>query len=250
MIKLKNINMSYTSGFFKKNKQKILKNIDMNIETGGIYALLGNSGSGKSTIAKLICGMEKYNSGLIFLNGEKFEAKEYREEINIIFQHPESSFDPRLSMYDNLKEILEIRNLYSKKEWDKVIKDNIALLGLEENLLRRRVSEISGGEAQRFAIARALLTKSKFLILDEVTSMLDISTQAQILELLKFLQKEKNLTYLFISHDLEVVKNFCDYIIVLDKGEIIEQGKVKEVLSNPKTEYLKTILKVFNKLNI
>lgn len=250
MIKINSVYKTYVSGTFYKRKFEALKNINIEIMEGKTVGLIGSSGSGKSTIAKILCGIESYNSGEITFENNVIEKGKCIDEINIIFQHPESSFDPRLTMYENLVEILNIKKLYSNENKYKIINEYIKLVGLKEELLKRHVNEISGGEAQRFVIARALMTKSKFLILDECTSMLDVFTQAQILNLLINLQKEKKLTYLFISHDLEVAKIMCDYIYILKDGEIVEKGNVEKIFENPKNEYTKNLIEIFNKLNI
>lgn len=250
MIELKDISKSYTEGFLFRKKINVLKKINMKISKGNSVGLIGNSGSGKSTISNLICGMEKYDSGEIFFEGKKVISGEKRNEISVIFQNPKSSFEPRATMYKNLKEVMDIDVKYDIQEKNRLIRDYTNLVGLNENLLSRNINEISGGEAQRFSIVRALLKEAKFLILDEATSMLDISTQAQILKLLKKLQIERNLTYLFISHDLDIARIFCNYIFVLNNGVIVEEGEIKDIFENPKNSYTKDLIRIFNKLNI
>lgn len=250
MIKFRNVSKSYQSGVIKKRNNKVLDNINLHIKKGRVCGLIGNSGSGKSTIAKILCGLEIYDDGEVLLHDFLLEKGIYNKEINIIFQHPESSFDPRMTIFKNFKEILSIQKIYKEENLQDIIYKYVDLVGLDRNLLNRRVSEISGGEAQRFAIARSLMTESKFLILDEATSMLDVLTQSQILNLLKDLKlKNKELTYLFITHDLELAKSFCDDIAIINKGKIIEYGLVEEVFNNPKTDYVKNIIEAFNKLN-
>ena len=238
------------------NKLKALNNVSFQIFEGESFGLVGESGSGKSTIAKIITSLIKPTSGEVFFenvslhdpNNKKIKNK-YRGQIQMIFQDPYSSLNPRFKVKDIIAEPIKFfqkgidNNIVQKN-----INDLIDIVGMSRQSLERYPHEFSGGQRQRISIARALATRPRLLICDEPTSALDVSIQAQILNLLKDLQEELNLTILFISHDLPVVRQMCDKIAVLRKGNLCEVEKTENLFNNPKHDYTKELLRLMPKI--
>ncbi len=224
MIKLKNISKSY-SNRFKSDKKIVLDDINFSLENDEILALMGPSGCGKTTIARIILGLERADEGSVIYKGinlcklTRKEFKPYRREIQLISQRPGSFFDPSIKLGKSINEPLKNFNISPKTKKCR-IKELLYDLKLDEKTLTRYPHQVSGGEIQRLSILRALILEPKVLILDEATSMLDISVQAQILSLLKEIKEKNDMSYLFISHDEEVVNLFADRVIRLDKGKI------------------------------
>ena len=210
-LQVKDINKSYRK-YGKIEKQQVLKDVNFIIKEGECVGLLGESGSRKSTLSRLILGLEKPDSGSILiedLNVKKW-IKENQGKMSVVFQDYTSSANPNFTVKEIILEPLKV--LGKKENLDKITED----------LLDRYPHELSGGQLQRVCIARSISTKPKFIVLDEAISSLDVSIQAQILELLKDLKDELNITYLFIAHDLQVVTYLCDRIIFLYRGEVVE----------------------------
>lgn len=210
-LQVKDINKSYRK-YGKIEKQQVLKDVNFIIKEGECVGLLGESGSRKSTLSRLILGLEKPDSGSILiedLNVKKW-IKENQGKMSVVFQDYTSSANPNFTVKEIILEPLKV--LGKKENLDKITED----------LLDRYLHELSGGQLQRVCIARSISTKPKFIVLDEAISSLDVSIQAQILELLKDLKDELNITYLFIAHDLQVVTYLCDRIIFLYRGEVVE----------------------------
>ncbi|MCI9260090.1 MULTISPECIES: ABC transporter ATP-binding protein [Romboutsia] len=210
-LQVKDINKSYRK-YGKIEKQQVLKDVNFIIKEGECVGLLGESGSRKSTLSRLILGLEKPDSGSILiedLNVKKW-IKENQGKMSVVFQDYTSSSNPNFTVKEIILEPLKV--LGKKENLDKITED----------LLDRYPHELSGGQLQRVCIARSISTKPKFIVLDEAISSLDVSIQAQILELLKDLKDELNITYLFIAHDLQVVTYLCDRIIFLYRGEVVE----------------------------
>lgn len=226
-----------------------LKNVSFNLYKGETFGLVGESGSGKSTIANIIVGIHSPSSGNVFFKKKqlwdknKYNCGEYGK-IQIVFQDPRSSLDPRMTIKKIISEPLLA---FPKKIRDeKGSRENLVKLiksvGLQEQHLDRYPHEFSGGQRQRIAVARAIITDPEVLILDEPTSALDVSVQAQILNLLKDIQERKHITYLFISHNMAVVKYISDRVGVLYKGEFVEMGDSNEVFNKPKHNYTKKLI--------
>ncbi|NLL81236.1 MAG: ABC transporter ATP-binding protein [Tissierellia bacterium] len=226
MIELMNISKTY-SNRFRANKKLVLDHINFLLESEEILALMGPSGCGKTTIARLILGLEKADSGSIVYNSvdlsklNKKEFKPYRKDIQLISQKPSSFFDPSIKLGKSIIEPLKNFNIILKDKENR-IEELLNDLKLDNTILKRYPHQVSGGEIQRLSILRALLLEPKILILDEATSMLDISVQAQILYLLKEIKNKNNMSYLFISHDKEVVNLFADRVIKLKEGKIYD----------------------------
>lgn len=226
MIKIEKINKSFGRRF-SKDRNHIIKDVSFTIGKGETLGLMGPSGCGKTTLARIILGLIKPDSGSIIYKNEdlagldKKQFKEYRREIQLISQKPQSFFNPSIRLGKSIVEPLKNFGL-DYREYEGEILDLLEDLKLDEKLLDRYPHQVSGGEIQRLSLLRALLLDPKVLILDEPTSMLDISVQAQIIDLLKKLKEDRDISYLFISHDEEVVEIFSDRIIRMENGEIVK----------------------------
>ncbi|WP_018590834.1 ABC transporter ATP-binding protein [Terrisporobacter glycolicus] len=234
--------------FIKDKKEFVaVNNFDLEIKERQCVGLVGESGCGKSTVAKIITNLEKSSEGNIFINNlniKEFNSrneKELYKQIQMIFQDPMDSFNPRIKLGNSIGEI-KINFGYNKKEVKKEVIDLLEQVGLSKDYYYRYPKEVSGGECQRAAIARALLIKPKLLVCDEATSALDVSIQGQIINLLTYLQKKTNISFLFISHDLALVQNFCDKIYVMYEGEIVETGSRDQIINNANHPYTKLLL--------
>ena len=248
------VNFDYQENFISK-KQKIhaVNNINIKIKKGSFFGLVGESGSGKTTLGRAILGANKISSGnVIFHDDEKDydltninkqDLKEYRKKAQLIFQDPYAALSPRMTVRDIIAEPLEVMRITnSRQETDDRVRDIASKCRLNLEHLRRFPHAFSGGQRQRISIARALVSNPKFIVADESVAALDVSIQADILNLLKSLQKELDLTYLFISHDLSVVAHTCDEVAVMYLGHIVEQAPSRELFTNPRHPYTKALL--------
>lgn len=259
ILEIKNLNVIYKtkSSFLSEPKTvNAVNDVTLEVKKGEILAIAGESGCGKSTLAKAIMKLVEAQSGEILLEKKNIlnlkkreELKNFYKKVQIIFQNPYSSLNPKMRIGQILKEPLEINTELSKKEIEEIVKDRIKKVGLDENCLELYPHEFSGGQRQRIAIARALILNPEFIIADEPVSALDVSIQAQIINLLKQLKDESGLTFLFISHDLSVIKYISDRIAVMYLGEIIEIGTTEELFSEPKHPYTKALLSSVPELN-
>ena len=261
LLDFKNVTKIFDEQLFLRskkeiNKLKALDNVSFQIFEGESFGLVGESGSGKSTIAKIITSLIKPTSGEVFFenlslhdpNNKKIKNK-YRGQIQMIFQDPYSSLNPRFKVKDIIAEPIKFfQKGIDNKTIQKNIYDLIDIVGMSRQSLERYPHEFSGGQRQRISIARALATRPRLLICDEPTSALDVSIQAQILNLLKDLQDELNLTILFISHDLPVVRQMCDRIAVLKNGNLCEVEKTENLFNNPNHQYTKELISLMPKI--
>ena len=235
---------------------KAVDGVNLSIPKGKTVALVGESGSGKSTIGEALIRLLDITDGEIFYNGvdiSKLSQKEfmkYRSKIQIIFQDPYSSLNPRMSIGEIIREgIVSLKVLKRDRELqDRYIKNLLLKVGLEEEHFYRYPHEFSGGQRQRIGIARALAVQPELIICDEPTSALDVSVRIQVLKLLKDLQRDENLSYLFITHDLSTVPIIADEVAVMRRGKIVEQGLVRDIMQNPKQDYTKELLNSAPKL--
>jgi len=232
-LKAVSVSKTYESGLIFKKSKKILQEITLDVEEGKTFGLVGNSGSGKTTLGKILAGLDHswdgdvlfHGKSILDMNGQEFRS--FRKSVQMVFQDPEGSLNPRKSIERSLREILNLIKVPQSKWNDKVL-DIMDVVGLSEDLLCRYPSQISGGQNQRVVIARVLLLDPEIIILDEPTSALDISVQAQMLKLLKDLQKQRGIGYLLISHDIEVVKFMSDRVGVIDQGQLAFSGTIDE----------------------
>ncbi len=239
------------SGFFagKKEFVKAVNKVSFDVYPGETLGLVGESGCGKSTLGRSILRLVEPTSGDInFENTDlrklgKHDMRNMRSDIQIIFQDPYSSLNPRLTVGDSLMEPLQVHQLYDNNtKRKKRVLELLERVNLQPEYFNRYPHEFSGGQRQRIVIARALALQPKFIICDESVSALDVSVQAQVLNLIRELQQEFNLTYIFISHDLSVIKHISDRVMVMNKGEIIETGDPDEIYYHPKMEYTKRLI--------
>lgn len=224
--------------------------ISFSIQEGETFGLVGESGSGKTTTGKLVLGILKPTDGRVFFEEQDFtvmskeEMKQLRSKMGVIYQDPTSSFNPRKTAASIIAEPIEIHKSLNEREKESRVSELIEEVGLGIEHLSRYPHEFSGGQLQRIAIARALALKPKLIVADEPTSALDVSVQAQILNLMKDLQERFNLSYLFISHDLSVVRHMSYNVGIMYLGKIIELAKSKELFDNPKHPYTQELKKV------
>jgi len=217
------------------------------VPRGKTLGLVGESGSGKTTVGKLVLRLLEPTSGSVFFEGRDVfrlkgrELKRFRREAQMVFQDPYGSLNPRMTVYSIIHEVLKVHGI-KVEDPEKYITELLYEVGLNESHLYRYPHEFSGGQRQRIAIARVLALQPKFIVLDEPTSALDVSVQAQILNMLKDLQAKHGLTYLFISHDLGVVRYMSDYIAVMYVGKIVELGPAEEVFEKPLHPYTRMLL--------
>ncbi len=249
-VKISNLEKIYSiKGTGLKKKQfTAVDNVSFEIKRGTTLALVGESGSGKSTVAKMLLGLEKPTSGEIFVDGKNIaklksrELFELRRHMQPVFQDPYGSLDPLQNIANTIAEPLVTHKVGNRIEREARVRELLDQVSLPWAISTRYPSELSGGQRQRVAIARALALKPELVVLDEAVSALDVLVQAQILELLAKLQDELKLTYLFITHDLAVVKVIADQVAVMNKGQIVEVGSVSEIFANPQQQYTRNLL--------
>ena len=252
LLEAKNLSKEYfkTTGFFSRNRTSIkaLNNISVSIKKGITLAVVGESGSGKSTLAKSLIRLVELDNGSITFKNRNMrtingiDLKKTRKNIQMIFQDPYASLNPRMKIIKIMEEPLQIHGIgNSASQYSKIL-SMIKRVGLAEEDLLKYPHQFSGGQRQRIGIARALILEPELVICDEPVSALDVSVQAQIIQLLKSLQKEFGLTYLFITHDLRIVRHIANEVIVMKDGKLIEQGKTDIIFRKPKTKYTKELL--------
>ncbi|QAR33754.1 ABC transporter ATP-binding protein [Geovibrio thiophilus] len=221
--------------------------ISLILEQGKALGIVGESGSGKTTAAKIICDIIRPDAGEVLYKGENIRTlgkkyAGYRKNVQMIFQDPYTSLNPKLTVFSSMYDGIAAHSAMSKAEIRAKCETLMEMVGLEKEHLDRFPHEFSGGQRQRVSIARALSLEPEIIVADEPVSSLDVSVQAQILNLLKKLSKENNITLVLISHDLAVVSFLCDEVIVMNKGKIVERGTADEVIRSPKEEYTKKLL--------
>ncbi len=248
LLEVKNLKKYYSvkQGLFKKIDVKAVDNVSFTIRKGETLGLVGESGCGKTTLGRTILRILEPTSGEIIYEGKdllKEEMHEYRKKMQIVFQDPYASLDPRMTVSDIIGEAMDIHALYAdKQERRNKIKDLMELVGLNPDFYNRYAHEFSGGQRQRIAIARALAVNPNFIVCDEPVSALDVSIQAQIINMLEDLQKEKQLTYLFIAHDLAIVRHISNRIGVMYLGHLVELTGSDELYNQPQHPYTKMLL--------
>lgn len=230
-------------------EKKVLSGIDLTVQKGKVLGLVGESGCGKSTLCKVILGIEPATSGTVQINGENIAAlsakqwRALRRRMQVVYQDPYASLDPRLTVRRLISEPLDIHGLYTEKSArETYLKELLCSVQLDPVFLDRYPHEFSGGQRQRIAIARALALKPDILIADEPVSALDVSVQAQILNLLKEIQQKRHLSMLFVTHDFAVARFLCDDIAVMYRGKIVEQAPAEELFARPQQAYTRQLL--------
>ena len=235
VLSLQHVTAGYREGgvLGRKYFHEVLHDVSFDVHRGEILGLVGESGTGKSTLAKTILGMVQPEAGQVI---------HYTKRPQMIFQDPYSSLNPAYPVEWLLEEPLRIYGKYDGPERKRRVREMLERVELPEEVLRAKPAELSGGQRQRVSIAVALIQRPRFLIADEPGSALDVTIQAQILKLLRELRDELDLSYLFISHDLNVVYQLCDSALVMKQGRIVEQGTVDELFDHPKDPYTKQLL--------
>lgn len=223
-------------------------NVSFQIQEGTTLGVVGESGCGKSTLGRVILHLLESTDGQIFFEGQdvtrvnKKELRALREKMQIIFQDPYSSLDPRKTAEQTIREPLQVARKFSKAEIEEKTTELMELVGIDERLRKAYPHELDGGRRQRIGIARALALDPKFVVCDEPVSALDVSIQAQVLNLLKKLQQDRGLTYMFVTHDMSVVRHISDDICVMYLGQVVEKCPSKELFKNPLHPYTKALL--------
>jgi ABC-type glutathione transport system ATPase component len=241
-LQVKNLNKSYSIGkFFSKEKKEILKNISFDVKEGEIFSIVGQSGAGKSTIGKILLGIEEKDSGDIIFLDRPLEKRKV-QEIQMVFQDPYSSLNPAMKIGSILEEPLKVNGVKDKNERKRRVKAMLKEIGLDETSEDKYPSELSGGQRQRVVIGAAMILNPKLVVCDEPVASLDLSIQNQILNLIRKFNREYRTTFIFISHDLGVVYNISDRVLLLCKGEIQELRETVEFFKNPQSEYGKYFL--------
>ncbi|SFQ37379.1 dipeptide transport system ATP-binding protein [Lachnospiraceae bacterium XBB1006] len=230
IVEVRNLCKTFGHG---KTSVEAVKPLSFTVEKGECFGIIGESGSGKSTLANMIIGLQKPTSGTIDF---------YGEHMQMIFQNPVASFSPKMCLLDAIVEGSRYHAKESKKELRARALHLMKRVGLPESYRNKTCREISGGEAQRAAIARALMIEPELLLCDEPTSALDVTIQAKIIALLMELKESCKMSYVFISHDIGLVSQVCDRLMVMCKGEVVESGKTEEILKAPKEAYTKQLL--------
>ena len=257
-IDIKNLKVHYPirGGFFNRIVDHVyaVDGVDLMIEKGKTYGLVGESGSGKSTIGKAIIGLEKIKDGTITYEGKVIEKKrnrksDYNQNIQMIFQDSLSSLNPKKRIIDIIAEPLRNFENLTDKEERKRVSELLEIVGMTDDALYKYPHEFSGGQRQRIGVARAVAIKPKLIIADAPGSALDLSVQAQVLNYMKEIQKQFGLSYLFVSHDLGVVKHMCDHISIMYRGRFVETGKRDDIYNNPQHIYTKRLIAAIPEVN-
>lgn len=234
--------------FLERKSVRAVDSVSFGVRQGEVLGLAGETGSGKSTIARVLVGIYKPTSGSVKLLGEavNFKSKKdlarLRRSVGIVFQDPVGSLNPRVRVSETIAEALVASRAYEKSEYPEMIETAIHKVGLRKSSLGAYPRELSGGEKQRVSLARALVVPKKLLVLDEPTSSLDVSVQAQVLNILKTIRKELDLSFLFITHDINVIKYMSDRLGILYYGRLVELGRTDQVVGSPKHPYSQKLM--------
>lgn len=252
LLEVKDLKKHYVvSGSFRAKNKKVLKAVDgitFEIGVGEIVGLVGESGCGKSTLGRTVLKLHSVTGGSILYNGEPIEGyslkqmRPLRKDMQMIFQDPYASLSPRMSILEAIKAPLDIQGGMSEAEKLEKVKDIMNYVGVAPQHINKYPHELSGGQRQRIVIARAMVTDPKFVVCDEPVSALDVSVRAQVLNLMKKMQRNTGVSYLFISHDLSVVKYICEKIMVMYLGKIVEKADKNELFANPIHPYTRALI--------
>lgn len=247
VLELKHVCKSFTRGLVHKTRKEVLHDISFSIEPNEMLGLAGTSGAGKTTLIRVIMQMLSWDSGEILFNGREIssyrgkEEKSLRRDMQLIFQNPASSLNPHMTVQELMEEPLRIQGQVDEDG----VHSMFEKMQLRSELLTRYPHQLSGGELQRVAMGRLLLLKPKLLLLDEPTSMLDVSVQAQVISLLQEIRKEHPMACLFISHDLDLLHAICDRIGIMKEGRLIELAETETLYQHPKEAYTRELIQAF-----
>jgi len=249
LVVVENLVKEYMIGHGRQKKAFLaVDEVSFEIPVGSTLGVVGESGSGKSTTAMIVAGLTRRTSGSVRIDGREISdldaagLRELRRDVQVVFQDPHSSLDPRMSVAKVIDEPLYVHKRGDRHQRRERVAELLELVGLHPDYMDRHPHQLSGGQAQRVSIARALALEPRLLILDEPVSALDLSIQAQILNLLRRLQRDLGLSYLFIGHDLAAVAYVSDWVAVMHRGRIVEQGPVTGVYENPQEDYTRMLL--------
>jgi oligopeptide/dipeptide ABC transporter ATP-binding protein len=254
LIQVKNLKKEFSVGgtLFQTQREtvKAVDGVSFSIRAGASLGLVGESGSGKTTVAKTILRLHEPTAGEFVFDGQNIfalnraELRKMRRRMQIVHQNPHAALHPRMTVMEQIKRPLKIQKVGDKSTYEAQIINMLQRVGLNPEHARRYPHEFSGGQKQRIAVARALITVPEFVALDEPTSALDVSVQAQILQLMRRLQSELELTYLFVSHDLGVIRYMCDEVAVMYLGQLVEHADKSKLFGNPRHPYTQSLLSV------
>lgn len=252
VMELREVCRDFTHGVFRPRTVHAVDHVSFALEKGKTFGLAGNSGCGKTTLSRMICGLIRPTSGSILFQGEEITApgrrpdRSYHRRVQMVFQTPEASLDPSMRIRDSLLEAMQIHRLGRNREerMERILR-TLAQVGLPDYLLARYPHQVSGGEGQRLVICRALLLEPEVLLLDEPTSMLDVSVQAHIMNILRDLQQELGLTYLYITHDIELLGWISHTIGVMRQGQLVEVGSRDQIMEAPGHPYTRELLRSY-----
>lgn len=249
MLDIQDLDVNFKTGSIRGDTViRAVNGVSLKLEKGDSLGLVGESGSGKTTVGRTVLGLNHISAGQILFDGNNIAdfsgstEKNFRSRAQMVFQDPHSALNPRMTILRSVGEPLVLHTKLRGAVLRKRVSELLDIVGLQQQFLYRYPHELSGGQKQRVCIARAIALNPELLVLDEPTSALDVSVQAQILEFLKTIQKQLDLTYLFISHNLAVIRYVCNKTAVMYLGQIVEQGDTEEVFSNPKHPYTKALL--------
>ena len=243
---------------FRDKKQQVLAvdHVSLHLDEGEILGIIGESGSGKTTVGKVILGLEKATAGKINYKEEDVTKKaarnkiKYNRDVQMIFQDAMSSLNPKKRIIDIISEPINNFENLSEEDTRKKVLELLNIVGMGEEAMYKYPFEFSGGQRQRIGVARAIACNPRLIVADEPVSALDLSVQAQVLNFMKQIQKEFNISYLFISHDLGVVKHMCDYIYIMYRGRIVERGTREDIYNNPQHIYTKRLIAAIPSTNL
>jgi ABC-type glutathione transport system ATPase component len=241
-LSLRNVGKVFGSG---RSQVQAVRDVSLDVLPGECMAIVGESGSGKTTLANMILGVFAPSSGEIWLDGKPLPARrsrEHRAAIQLVQQNPLSSLNPKRSVGASIRLGLDVYGIGDRRRRWSMVEDALEVVGLSREMRRRPPGSLSGGQCQRVAIARALVCESRLVILDEPTSALDVLVQARVLRLLNDLRARRGLTYVFITHDLAVVRNVADRVAVFSEGRLIECGETREIFENPRQDYTRRLI--------
>jgi len=261
LLQIENVKVYFKSksNYFSKGNNKTIKAVDsisLSIGKNEIHGLVGESGSGKSTLGRAIMGLNTVLEGRILFNGKiisslpEAQKKKERMKIQMVFQDPNSSLPPHMKIEQILSEPIFINRLLPKSKIGDRVQELLNMVDMSSDFTTRFPHQLSGGQKQRVALARAMALDPELIVADEPTSSLDVSVQTQILNLLLELKEKRNLSILFISHNLSVVRHMSDFISVMNQGKIVEQGDTKKIFANPENNYTKKLLASIPKMKI